>query len=293
MSILLNRDSRLIIQGITGSQGSYHAKVMQEYGSNLVAGVTPGKGGTSVHGVPVFETVQEAVAYCGVDGSMVLVPPSYCLDAVAEALENGIKLVVVITEHVPVHDSMKMRAMAKAHNAYLIGPNTIGIITPGQSKLGIMPGFLYGAGRLGMISRSGTLSHETASNLYLRGIGFSTCVGIGGDPIIGSDFTDFLRLFKDDADTDGVIIIGEIGGNREEAAAEYLRRVGYPKPVFAYIAGKTAPPGKKMGHAGAIIQGGAGTATAKGEVLAGAGVRVAGSLEELVVMVEQWWEATH
>ncbi|CEP66803.1 Succinyl-CoA ligase, alpha subunit [Moorella glycerini] len=286
MAILLEADSRVIIQGITGNQGAYHARLIKEYGTRIVAGVTPGRGGEEVHGIPVFDTVKEAREIAGhLDASMILVPPRAVKDAAVEAIENDIPIIVIITEHVPVHDTMYLRALARQRGVRLVGPNTIGIISPGKSKLGIMASFLYPPGHIGMMSRSGTLSHETASNLMYRGRGLSTVVGIGGDPVVGTDFVDLLPLFAADPETEAVIMIGEIGGNKEERAAEYLHSSSYPKPVFAYIAGQTAPPGKQMGHAGAIIEGQTGRADTKAAVLAAAGVRVANSLEELADMV--------
>ncbi|WP_338824105.1 Succinate--CoA ligase [ADP-forming] subunit alpha [Moorella humiferrea] len=286
MAILLDADSRVLIQGITGSQGAYHARLIKEYGTQIVAGVTPGRGGEEVHGIPVYDTVKEAREYAGkIDASMILVPPRAVKDAAVEAIENDVPIIIIITEHVPVHDTMYLRALARQRGVWLVGPNTIGIISPGKCKLGIMASFLYPPGRIGMMSRSGTLSHETASNLMYRGLGLSTVVGIGGDPVVGTDFVDLLPLFAADPETEAVIMIGEIGGNKEERAAEYLQRNSFPKPVFAFIAGQTAPPGKQMGHAGAIIEGESGRADTKASALAAAGARVAGSLEELVEMV--------
>lgn len=288
MAILLAADSKVIIQGITGSQGAYHARLIKEYGTRIVAGVTPGRGGEEVDGIPVFDTVKEAQEAAGtVDASMILVPPFAVKDAAVEALENGISLVVIITEHVPIHDTMYLRALARQRGARLIGPNTIGIISPGKSKLGIMASFLYPPGNIGLISRSGTLSHETASNLKYRGLGLSTVVGIGGDAIVGTDYVDLLPLYAADPETKALVMIGEIGGNKEERAAAYLRNTTYHKPVFAYIAGRTAPPGKQMGHAGAIIEGETGRADSKAAALADAGVKVADSLEELTDMVSK------
>lgn len=286
MAILLASNSKVIIQGITGSQGAYHARLIKEYGTRIVAGVTPGRGGEQVEGIPVFDTVKEAREAVGViDASMILVPPFAVKDAAVEALENGISLVAVITEHVPIHDTMYLRALARRLGARLIGPNTIGVISPGKSKLGIMASFLYPPGHIGLISRSGTLSHETASNLKYRGLGLSTVVGIGGDAIVGTDYVDLLPLYAADPETKAVVMIGEIGGNKEERAAAYLQKNAYPKPLFAYIAGRTAPPGKQMGHAGAIIEGESGRTDSKAAALTAAGVRVAGSLEELADMV--------
>lgn len=278
MAILVNEDTRVIIQGITGKQGSYHAARMLEYNVKLVGGVVPGRGGRQVEGVPVFDTVAEACAATRVDASLVLVPPPFVLEAAAEAIDCGIPLVVVITEHVPVQDSMRLVALARQRGVRVVGPNTIGVISPGKSKVGIMPGYIYSPGPVGIVSRSGTLTHEVASNLTFRGIGQSTCVGIGGDPIVGTTFVEVLELFRDDPETEAVVLIGEIGGGAEEEAAEYLR-AGYPKPVVAFIAGQTAPPEKRMGHAGAIVQGSTDTAAAKMQRLREAGVRVASTLD--------------
>jgi succinyl-CoA synthetase alpha subunit len=255
---------------------------MLEYGMKVVAGVTPGRGGEQVHGVPVFDTVQEALDQHPVDATMILVPPPFVLEAASEAIENGIGLVVIITEHVPVLDSIQIQALAKARGSRVIGPNTIGVISPGQGKVGIMPGYIYKEGNIGIISRSGTLTHEVASNLTFRGIGQSTCIGIGGDPVIGTTFVDALELFRNDDQTQAVIMIGEIGGSGEEIAAEHLKEFGYPKPVYAFIAGATAPPEKRMGHAGAIVERGTGTAESKIRLLSEAGVIVAKTLDQLI-----------
>lgn len=282
MAVLVNAQTRVLIQGITGAQGSYHTEKMLEYGMKVVAGVTPGRGGEQVHGVPVFDTVQEALAQHPVDATMILVPPPFVLEAASEAIENGIGLVVIITEHVPVLDSIQIKALAKARGSRVIGPNTIGVISPGQGKVGIMPGYIYKEGNIGIISRSGTLTHEVASNLTFRGIGQSTCIGIGGDPVIGTTFVDALELFRNDDQTRAVIMIGEIGGSGEEIAAEHLKEFGYPKPVYAFIAGATAPPEKRMGHAGAIVERGTGTAESKIRLLSEAGVIVAKTLDQLI-----------
>jgi len=282
MAVLVNAQTRVLIQGITGAQGSYHTEKMLEYGMKVVAGVTPGRGGEQVHGVPVFDTVQEALDQHPVDATMILVPPPFVLEAASEAIENGIDLVVIITEHVPVLDSIQIKALAKARGSRVIGPNTIGVISPGQGKVGIMPGYIYKEGNIGIISRSGTLTHEVASNLTFRGIGQSTCIGIGGDPVIGTTFVDALELFRNDDQTQAVIMIGEIGGSGEEIAAEHLKEFGYPKPVYAFIAGATAPPEKRMGHAGAIVERGTGTAESKIRLLSEAGVIVAKTLDQLI-----------
>jgi succinyl-CoA synthetase alpha subunit len=282
MAILVNESTQIIIQGITGTQGAFHAERSLEYGARVVGGVTPGRGGQTVAGVPVFDTVAEAKAAARVDASLILVPPPFVLGAAVEAIENGVPLVVIVTEHVPVHDSLQIMSLAKRHGVRVVGPNTIGVISPGKSKVGIMPGFIYSQGRIGIISRSGTLTHEISSNLTYRGIGQSTCVGIGGDPIIGTQFVDALKLFASDEDTDAVVMVGEIGGAGEEQAAAYLAEVKYPKPVCAFIAGATAPADKRMGHAGAIVQKGAGTAASKIGVLTEAGVTVARTLDEVL-----------
>lgn len=281
MSILVNSETRILVQGISGRQGMYHTRMMREYGSRVVAGVSPGRGGSEVSGVPVYDTVAEAVEACEADASLVMVPPAAVLDAVIEAGDAGIGLVVVIAEHVPVHDAIKMRLAARERGTRLVGPNTIGVISPGQAKIGIMPGFLYSPGPVGIISRSGTLTHEVASNLTYRGVGQSTCVGIGGDPVRGSDFVDILPLMAADPETELIILIGEIGGEGEENAAAYLAGNDVGKPVLAFIAGATAPAGKRMGHAGALVSGTYGTQAAKVAALEEAGVKVARCLDEL------------
>ena len=287
MAILLNADSRVIIQGITGKQARTHVPHHLNYGTKLVGGVTPGKGGEQVEGVPVFDTVRAALDKLdSVDASMILVPPAAALDCALEAVDNGIRLLVVITEHIPVHDTMKIREAAKATGATVIGPNTIGLISPGKSKLVVMPGFLYSEGNVGIVSRSGTLTHETASCLTIRGTGQSSCVGIGGDPVPGSSFEDILEAFRHDPQTRAVLMIGEIGGAAEECAARHLQTTGYNKPIVAFIAGASSPPGKKMGHAGAIIAGNTGTAKSKQEALSAAGAHIAPTLEEAYAALE-------
>jgi succinyl-CoA synthetase alpha subunit len=285
----VSEDTRVIIQGITGSQGSYHAKIMCEDGVEVVAGVTPGKGGQRVHGIPVYDTVKEVMTHHRVDVSMIMVPPRNLLQAAVEAIENHVQMVVIITEHVPVHDTMRIKALADRHSVRLVGPNSPGLISPGESKVGIMPAFLYGeGGTLAIVSRSGTLCHEAASNLTFRGLGISSVIGVGGDPIVGLNFVDALKSYLNDPQTEAVILLGEIGGRLEEEAANYLKLNAYPKPVFAFIAGRHAPKGKKMGHAGAIIQGKTGSAVGKIEQLSEAGVTVAESLEALVSKVGTW-----
>ena len=287
MAILINKETRILLQGITGRMGHSHAGYMLEYGAKLVAGVTPGRGGQEVLGVPVFNTVAEAQEKVGhIDASMILAPAYSVRDSALEALEAGIKLIVLITEFVPVHDTLQIRETAKKYGARVIGPNTIGLISPGKTKVGIMPGMLYSEGRVGIVSRSGTLTHETASSLTIAGIGQSTCVGIGGDMVPGSSFEDILELFRTDPETDLVMMIGEIGGSSEERAAEYLRSCHYEKPVVAFIAGVTSPPGKQMGHAGAIISGNSGTGESKRKALESAGVHVAKTIDEAMELIK-------
>ena len=282
MAILVNQNSRVIIQGATGKQGQYHTAKMLEYHVQVVGGVTPGKGGTEVQGVPVFDTVSQAKKAGIIDASMIVVPPAGVLAAAFDAIENEISLVVIITEFVPFHDTLKIRALALKKGIRLVGPNTIGVISPSKSKVGIMPGFIYSEGHVGIISRSGTLTHEIASNLTYKGIGQSTCVCIGGDRVKGMGFVDCLKLFREDPETEKIILIGEIGGAGEEQAASYIQEHGYPKKIIAFIAGSTAPPEKKMGHAGAIISRGFGTATSKIKELENAGVTVVKRLDGLI-----------
>ena len=276
MSILVNSNTRLVVQGITGRDGGFHTQQMLEYGTAVVAGVTPGRGGQEVHGVPVFNTVRQAVEATGANTSIIYVPGRLAADAILEAADAGIALVVCITEHIPVLDMVKVYARIKVSGARLLGPNCPGVITPGQAKVGIMPGFIHQPGNVGIVSRSGTLTYEAVNALTEAGLGQSTAVGIGGDPIIGSSFVDVLRLFQDDPDTHGIVLIGEIGGNDEETAAAFIRE-HVTKPVVGFIAGQTAPPGKRMGHAGAIISGGTGAAADKIAALTAAGARMANS----------------
>jgi len=280
MSVLVDNNSRIVCQGITGNQGSFHTGQCIDYGTNVVAGVTPGRGGEEHLGVPVFNTMHEAVAETGADVSMIYVPAPFAADAILEAADSGVGLVVCITEGIPVLDMVKVRAAMADYDCRLIGPNCPGIITPGEAKIGIMPGMIHQAGRIGVISRSGTLTYEAVYQTTQAELGQSTCIGIGGDPVRGMDFIDCLKLFEADPETDGIIMVGEIGGTDEEAAAAYIAD-HVSKPVVAYIAGVTAPPGKRMGHAGAIVAGGKGTAEAKFEALEQAGVTTVRSPADL------------
>ena len=275
MGIIIGEDTEAIVQGMTGKQGSFHTRLMLDFGTRIVAGITPGKGGTQVHGIPVYDTVKAAIAKHEPDASIIFVPAPSAPAAVMEALDNGIKTVIIITEHVPIKDAISLMARAAEVNATIVGPNTPGIITPGKCKLGIMPSQIFETGNVGIVSRSGTLTYEIAASLTKKGMGQSTCLGIGGDPVTGLNFTEALELFKDDSQTDAVVLIGEIGGNLEELTAEYIEQERYPKPVVAYIAGRSAPPEKHMGHAGAIIMGKTGTAQSKIEAFGKAGVSVA------------------
>ncbi|MBS7608040.1 succinate--CoA ligase subunit alpha [Candidatus Bathyarchaeota archaeon] len=287
MGIIVGKETKAIVQGITGAQGSFHTKLMLEYGTKVVAGVTPGKGGTTVHGVPVYDTVEEALEKHEANASIIFVPAPYAADAAMEALENGIKTIVIITEHIPIKDSISVMAYACQVGATVIGPNTPGIITPGECKLGIMPAHIFKPGKVGMVSRSGTLTYEIAAGLTKKQLGQSTCIGLGGDPIVGLNFIEVLKLFEKDPQTEAVVLIGEIGGNLEELTAEYIVKEKYPKPVVAFIAGRSAPPGKRMGHAGAIIMGRAGTAETKIEAFKKAGVEVAEKPSDVAAMLEK------
>ena len=280
MSILVNKDSKIVCQGITGSQGTFHTEQCIDYGTQVVAGVTPGKGGSEHIGVPVFNTMRDAVRETGADVSMIYVPPPFAADAILEAADSGVKLVVCITEGIPVLDMIRVKSALRDHDCRLIGPNCPGIITPDQCKIGIMPGFIHTPGRIGVISRSGTLTYEAVYQTTVNDLGQTTCIGIGGDAVRGMDFIDCLELFEADSETDGIIMVGEIGGTDEEAAAEFIQS-NVSKPVVAYIAGVTAPPGKRMGHAGAIVAGGKGTAADKFKALDAAGVATVRSPAEL------------
>ena len=271
--IYLDKDTKCLVQGITGKQGSFHTEQMLEYNTNIVAGVTPGKGGQDFMGVPIFNSIAEAKENCDINASIIFVPAKFAKDAAFESIRN-LDLVVIISEHIPVHDSLQIMNYAEEMGTTVIGPNTPGIISPGVGKLGIMPTHIFDKGNVGVISRSGTLTYEVASQLTRAGIGQSTCVGIGGDPVIGTNYIDVLTKFEEDDDTEAIVLIGEIGGNAEEKAAEFIKN-NISKPVVSYIAGITAPPGKGMGHAGAIIQGNSGTAQNKIDALSDAGVKVA------------------
>ena len=276
MSILIDKSTRVIVQGLTGREGTFHAKSCAEYGTKIVGGVTPGKGGTTREGCPVFNTVQEAVDKTGADASVIFVPPPYAADAIMEAADAEVDLIVCITEGIPTLDMVRAWEFLQNRRSRLIGPNCPGIISPGKCKIGIMPGHIHKEGPVGLISRSGTLTYEAVYQLTTRGIGQSTAIGIGGDPIIGTNFVDALELFNRDLQTEAVVMIGEIGGNAEETAAEYVKN-HMRKPVIGFIAGQTAPPGRRMGHAGAIISGGKGTATEKIKAMESAGIKVARS----------------
>ncbi|HDS16578.1 MAG TPA: succinate--CoA ligase subunit alpha [Proteobacteria bacterium] len=276
MSILVNKQSKIVVQGITGNEGMFHARQCVVYGTQVVAGVTPGKGGQKMDEIPVFNTVDEAVKATGADVSLIFVPPAFAADAIMEATDAGVALVVCITEGIPTLDMLEVKAFMKGKKTRMIGPNCPGIITPDQAKVGIMPGFIHRQGSIGVISRSGTLTYEAVKQLTERGLGQSTCIGIGGDPIIGSQFIDLLALFEDDPETEAVVMIGEIGGSAEEEAARFVSD-NMTKPVIGFIAGQTAPPGRRMGHAGAIIAGGKGTAAEKMAAMTKAGIHVVNS----------------
>lgn len=286
MAILVDRDTRVVVQGITGREGSFHAQQMVAYGTQVVAGVTPGKGGQTVEGIPVFDTVRQAILATQANTSIIYVPARFAADAILEAADAGVSLSVCITEGIPTLEVVRVRRCLEGGRTRLIGPNCPGIITPGQAKVGIMPAQIHLPGPVGVVSRSGTLTYEVVHALSQAGIGQSTCVGIGGDPIIGTDFVDVLRLFESDAETQAVVLIGEIGGNDEERAADFIRSA-MSKPVVAFVAGRSAPPGKRMGHAGAIISGGSGTAEEKIQALRAAGAAVANLPGEIPALVRE------
>ncbi|MCA9194648.1 MAG: succinate--CoA ligase subunit alpha [Planctomycetales bacterium] len=286
MSILINKDTRVICQGITGSAGTFHTKGCAAYGTKMVGGVTPGKAGQTVEGIPVFDTVEDAVRETGANATMIFVPPPFAADAILEAIDAGIEVIAAITEGVPVIDMVEVYRQVRSSRSILIGPNCPGLITPGQCKIGIMPGYIHNPGKIGIISRSGTLTYEAVWQTSNLGLGQSTCVGLGGDPIVGTSFIDLLRLYEADDQTEAILMIGEIGGNAEEQAAEFVK-AHVTKPVAAFIAGATAPPGKRMGHAGAIISGGKGTASEKRAALEAAGIVVAPSPADMGRAVQE------
>ena len=286
MGILINNQTRVTVQGITGTQGSFHTRLMKDYGTNIVAGVTPGKGGLSVHGVPVYDTLEEAQKEQPLDASIIFVPAQFAAEAALEAIDNEIKTIVIITEHIPIKDSIEIISYARKKETSIIGPNTPGILATGQCKLGIMPTQVFMSGNIGIASRSGTLTYEIATNLTKNQIGQSTCIGLGGDPITGLNFIDALKLFEKDLETKTVVLIGEIGGNLEELTAKYIAG-GYSKPVIAYVAGRTAIPGKRMGHAGALIMGKSGTAESKIKAFTNAGVMVAQKPSDIAVLCQK------
>lgn len=279
MSILVNKETRLVVQGITGREGSFHTKQMVAYGTKVVAGVTPGKAGETVEGVPVYNSVRDAVEKEGANASIIFVPPAFAADAALEAIDNGLELVVCITERIPVHEMLHVAAYARAKGSVLVGPNCPGLISPGEALVGILPGSIFTPGPVGLVSRSGTLTYEVVNELTEVGIGQSTCLGIGGDPIIGTRFIEALRMFEEDPQTKVVVMIGEIGGSDEEEAAEYIKEM--KTPVVGFISGRTAPPGKRMGHAGALISGGADTADAKLEIMEACGIRTTRNPSEM------------
>ena len=290
MSVLVGKDTRLVVQGITGSEGSFHAEQMIEYGTNVVAGVTPGKGGQKHLGLPVFNTVADAVQKEGANTSVIFVPPAFAGDAISEAAFAGVEVIICITEGIPVNDMIVAKQIVNSHGATLIGPNCPGVITPGEAKIGIMPGNIFTPGSVGLISRSGTLTYEAVDQLTKADLGQSTAIGIGGDPVIGTSHTDAVKLFQEDPDTDAIVLIGEIGGTAEEEAAAYIEK-NVDKPVVAFIAGSTAPPGRRMGHAGAIISGGEGSAEDKKKALREAGVTVVDSPAEIGVTLKKLLQA--
>ncbi|NHE58296.1 succinate--CoA ligase subunit alpha [Cyclobacterium plantarum] len=281
MSVLVNKNSKVIVQGFTGTEGSFHAQQMIEYGTNVVGGVTPGKGGTTHLGKPVFNTVEDAVKSKGADTTIIFVPPAFAADAIMEAADAGIKTIITITEGIPVKDMMKVKPFVKKKGAILIGPNCPGVITPGEAKVGIMPGFVFKPGRVGVVSKSGTLTYEAADQITKAGLGVSTAIGIGGDPIIGTSTKEAVQMLMEDPETDAIVMIGEIGGNYEAEAAKWIKENGNKKPVVGFIAGQTAPAGRRMGHAGAIIGGKDDTAIAKMRIMKENGIYVAESPAEI------------
>jgi succinyl-CoA synthetase alpha subunit len=287
VAILVDKRSRVLVQGITGREGAFHTEQMLRYGTPIVAGVTPGKGGTRFHDLPVYDSVAEAVTEQGADTSIIFVPPPFAADAICEAAAAGVRLVICITEGIPTLDVVRAVRYLAERDTRLIGPNCPGVITPGEAKVGIMPADIFTRGPIGLISRSGTLTYEMAALLTSAGLGCSTCVGIGGDPVIGSTFIDILELFRNDPETEAIVVIGEIGGSDEERAAAYLAETWYPKPVVAFISGRSAPPGKRMGHAGAIISGTSGTPQAKVEAFQRVGVPVAETLEAVIPLLRE------
>jgi succinyl-CoA synthetase alpha subunit len=292
MSIIVDRDTRVMVHGITGHQGVQHTRAMNEYGTKVVAGVTPGKAGTSVEGVPVFNSVADAVAQLPADRrpntSIIFVPAPYARDSAFETMAGGIRTVVIITEHIPVQDAMQLMAFADYKRTIVVGPNTPGVISPGEkAKVGIMPAAVFRSGRIGVISRSGTLTYEVVNSMSEAGFGQSSCIGLGGDPVVGTSFVEAMDMFAADRETDAIVLVGEIGGSAEENAAEHIVSARIAKPVFAYIAGRTAPPGRRMGHAGAIVMRGKGTAESKIKALAGAGVRVARVPSEIPKLLKE------